>query len=296
MTYSFYPGCALEASGAPYGTSTRAVCDTLGIELVDLPDWNCCGATAYMSVWQDRSLTISSRNLALAEQQGGDLMVVCSGCYCVLSKANECLAESPQLRDTVNEALAAVGLRYNGTVRVRHLVDVLVNDVGLDDLRAATTNLLSGLRAAPYSGCQLSRPFGGFDDPEIPRALDDLVATTGATVVDYPLKARCCGGMLMTTKQQVAEKLAGDLLACALDRGADCIVTACPLCQVNLECYQGQVSAAMGRDLHLPVLTFTQLLGAAYGLPSEKLGLEQMMMPIAGLFQPGARAEAATAA
>jgi len=295
MRYTFYPGCALGASGVPYGKSARAVCDKLGVELADLPDWNCCGATAYMSVWQDRSLTISSRNLALAEQQGGDLVVVCSGCYCVLNKANQYLAESPDLRETVSRALAVVGLAYHGTVKVRHLVDVLVNDVGADRLRAAVTNKLTGLKVAPYSGCQLSRPFGGFDDPEIPRVLDEIVAATGATVVDYPVKARCCGGMLMTTRTEVTETLVGQLLACARDRGADCIVTACPLCQVNLECYQGQVSAALKRDLRMPVLTFTQLLGAAYGLPGDQLGLDQMMVPVAQLFEPRPRAEARAA-
>ncbi|MFQ6131452.1 MAG: CoB--CoM heterodisulfide reductase iron-sulfur subunit B family protein [Armatimonadota bacterium] len=295
MKYTFYPGCAIEASGAPYGKSARAVSDTLGVELIDLDDWNCCGATAYMSVWQDRSLTISSRNLALAEKEGRDVVVICSGCYCVLNKTNHYLAESREMRETVGEALAAVGLEYNGTVKVRHLVDVLANDVGAQALRAAVVNDLSNLKVAAYSGCQLSRPFGGFDDPELPRALDDVVATTGATVVDYPLKARCCAGMLMTTKTEVAETLVGRLLACARDREADCLVTACPLCQVNLECYQDQASAALNRDLHIPVLSFTQLLGAAYGLPAKQLGLDQMVRPVAQLFERRPQAEAVAA-
>ena len=152
-----------------YDVSARAVCEKLGIELEELPDWNCCGSTSYFSIRELESFGISARNLAIAQEMGDmDLVATCSACYTILAKTNRYLAEDKVLRDEINEALALAGRSYEGKVNVRHLLDVMVNDVGYDAIAEKVTRQLDGLKVAPYYGCQLSRPMGTFDDPEFP--------------------------------------------------------------------------------------------------------------------------------
>ncbi|HIE51562.1 MAG TPA: disulfide reductase [Armatimonadetes bacterium] len=279
MTYSFYPGCALEASSVQYNQSTRAVCQALEIELVELEDWNCCGATAYMSVRELRSFALAARNLALAERAGWDLVTVCSACYTVLNKTNRYLAENGNLRNRIGTALAAAGLEYHGTVQVRHLLEVLVNDIGPEAIAERAQGSLQGLKVAPYYGCQITRPYSAFDDPDFPTSLDTLFASLDAEIVPYALKTKCCGGMLMTTNEEIALKLVKNLLQCAAAEGAECLVTTCPLCYVNLDSYQGKISRQFGAPLEIPVLFFTQLLGVALGLPAPQLGLDKSIVP-----------------
>jgi heterodisulfide reductase subunit B len=259
-------------SSQPYDQSTRAVFDRLGLGLHELEDWNCCGATVYMSVKETVSFAISARNLALAEPLGRDIVAPCSACYLVLNKTNRFLRELPELNANVNDALSAAGLKYDGTVRVRHPLEVLVNDVGIDEIARRASRRLDGLRIAEYYGCQIIRPERTFDDQEFPMTMDRLFAALGAQNVYFPMKVRCCGGMLMTTANDVAEKLCGDLIECALFNGADCLVTTCPLCQMNLAGYQGSLSKRFGKDLHIPVLWFTELLGLALGIDAQTLG------------------------
>ena len=200
MEYLYYPGCSLESSGKPYDESLRAVFRALGIGLRELEDWNCCGATMYMSVNEALSLAISARNLALAEQAGfRDLIAPCSACYTVLLKTNRFLRESPELRAKVDQLLGQVGLKYSLGVKVRHPLDVLVNEVGVEAIASAAKRSLEGIAFAPYYGCQIVRPERGFDDAEFPFTMDTLFQRLGARAVYFPLKTRCCGGMLMTT-------------------------------------------------------------------------------------------------
>lgn len=274
MRYLYYPGCSPKTSNKAYDLSARAVGRALGCELVELEDWNCCGATAYMSVRELSAFVIASRNLALAQQQGGGpLITVCSACLTVLNKANRYMAENPGLRKTINEALALVGLEYSNGVWARHFLDVLVNDIGLEAVAARAVNSLDGLQVATYYGCQLSRPYGTFDDREFPTTMDRLFTRLGAKVVPFPLKARCCGGMLMSTNEEIALRLVRDLLACAVGQGAQVVVTTCPLCHINIEAYQDRVNARFGTNYALPVVYFTQLVGVALGLPKKDLGL-----------------------
>jgi heterodisulfide reductase subunit B len=277
-TYTFYPGCALEASAVPYDMSARAVAGALDITLEELEGWNCCGATVYMSIRELRSHVISARNLALAEKLGRDLVTLCNGCFTTLNKTNHYLQEDPELLRKVQRGLAAVGLEYKGTVRVRHFLDVLANDVDPEAIRDKVQRDLSGLKLAPYYGCQIVRPFAEFDDQEIPHTMDDLLRLVGADVVDYPMRVKCCGGMLMTTNDTVGHKLVGDLLSCAVRRGADALVTICPLCQVNLECYQRHVAPRLGASQRIPVVYLTQVLGTALGATPEVLGLDRMLV------------------
>jgi len=276
MAHLFYPGCALEQSGKPYEVSTLAVAKALGIDLPELNDWNCCGATAYMGTHELWALALAGRNLAMAEEQGADeLITVCSGCYVVLNKAAKYMAADPELAAKVNDALAAGGLKYDGGVKVRHLLDVIANDISPEAINARMKTSLSGLKVAPYYGCQIGRPFDDFDDAEYPTTLDGILEAVEAEVVPYPLKSRCCGGMLMSTSQDVAVPLVYNLLECADRAGAQCIAATCPLCIMNLEGYRNQVARKHGKSYdHIPVFAFTQLLGVAFGLSRQETGVD----------------------
>ncbi len=280
MEYTYYPGCSLTRTSKPYDLSTRAVFQALGLGLHDLEDWNCCGATVYMSVKETVSFSISARNLALAEKMKRDVVAPCSACYLVLNKTNRFLRELPELNAKVNDALSAAGLYYGGTVRVRHPLEVLISDLGIEAVAKKARRSLEGLKIAEYYGCQIVRPQRGFDDMEFPQTMDRLFEALGAENVYFPLKVRCCGGMLMTTANEVAMKLCRDLIACAQGNGADCIVTTCPLCQMNLAAYQDRLSAKFGEDLHMPILWFTELLGIALGLDDKTLGLNMHLEAI----------------
>lgn len=272
--YTFFPGCASEGTGLGLGLSAQAVAGPLDIEFIELEDWNCCGSTPYGSLNELESIVVAARNLALAEKSGLDLATPCSSCYVTLSKANIHLQEHPQLMAQVNEALAAAGLEYSGNLRVRHLVDVLVNDVTPEVIASRVQQKLSGLKVAPYYGCQLVRPQYGSDDTESPRSLDRLVESLGAEAVNYPLKARCCGGSLIISEENLALDLVRKLLQNAAESGAQCIVAACPLCQTNLDAYQSKVNKRFKTHYNLPVLFITQLIGLALEIDPMSLGLD----------------------
>lgn len=281
MEYLYYPGCSLECSGRQYDESLRAVCRVVGVQLTELPDWNCCGATMYMSVNEATAMAIAARNLALAEQSGkGDLIAPCSACYTVLLKTNRFLRESPELKTKVDRILAQAGLKYDGTVRVRHPLDVLVNDVGIEVIALWMKRSLEGISFAPYYGCQIVRPERGFDDREFPMAMDRLFERLGARSIYFPMKTRCCGAMLMTTFPDVGLELVKELLGCAAENGGHCILTTCPMCQLNLEAYQDRINKRFGTHYTVPVMYFTQLLGMALGCEDLELGLHRNLIPL----------------
>jgi heterodisulfide reductase subunit B len=228
---------------------------------------------------------MAARNLALAEKTGLDLVTPCSNCFVILHSANTHLKELPRLRQQVNEALAAAGLDYKGGVRVRHLAEVLYSDITPEVIGAKVTRRLKGLKVAPYYGCQLVRP-DGFDDPESPHSLDELVASLGADVVSWELKARCCGSSLIMPEQEVALGLVNKLLRNAQENGAQCLVTPCPLCQINLDAYQSQVNSRFKTNYHLPVLFLTQLIGVALGIKPNVLGLRRNIVSPARVLAP----------
>jgi heterodisulfide reductase subunit B len=271
--YSYFPGCSAESTGLGLGLSAEAVAKPLDMELVEIEDWNCCGSTPYGSLDEEESIVVAARNLALAEKMGFDLVTPCSSCYVTLAKANRHLQEHPKLLKQVNEALAVAGLNYQGGLRVRHLVDVLVNDITPEFIADKVKNRLDGLRVAPYYGCQLVRPQLGLDDTEFPSTLDRLVVCLGAEAVDFPLKARCCGGSLTLSEEQNVLGLMRKLLQSAAENGAQCLVTPCPLCQTNLDAYQSRVNARFKTSYKLPVLFITQLIGLALGIEAKSLGM-----------------------
>jgi len=280
MEFAYYPGCSLEHTASPYDKSIRAVFKALGIGLHEIEDWNCCGATMYMSVKKIVGYAISARNLALAQNMGMQICAPCSSCYTILRKTNRHIAWDPRERAKINEALKAADLSYDTLVEIRHPLDILVNDLGLSAVAAKVSNPLRGLRVAPYYGCQIVRPHGGFDDVDDPVHMDELFQCLGAEVVPYPCKVRCCGGMLMTTQDEIALALNLKLLEAATDNGAQVIATACPLCQMNLEAYQQKINKAFGSSFRMPVVYFSHLVGLALGLEPRELGLDKLMIPL----------------
>jgi heterodisulfide reductase subunit B len=282
VKYAYYPGCSIEKTQRGYDESVRQVFKALGQELVEIDDWNCCGATVYMSVKETVSLAVSARNLALAERMGLDVLAPCSSCFTVLSKTNRILNQIPGMQRDVNEALAEGGLSYSGKTRVRHPLDILMNDLGSETIIKHARQSLGGLKIAPYYGCQIVRPDKGFDDREDPVLLDKMFRACGAEIVYFPMKVRCCGGMLMTTFEETALKLNKELLQCAHENGAEVIVTTCPLCHFNLEAYQGRINDSFGTKIDMPILYFTQLLGIALGLPAKQIGLDSVFVPLGG--------------
>lgn len=284
MTYGYYPGCSLEKNASSYNVSTLAVAKSLGIDLQELEDWNCCGATEYMTINRTASFALIARNLALAEQQlnnGKQMVAPCSMCFLNMSKADHYLVEDSKLADDVNQALAAGNLHYTpGSVTTRHLLEVMIEDIGLEAISAAVKKPLSGLKVAPYYGCLLTRPgyISKFDNYEYPMSLDRLMNSLGATVVDYPMKAHCCGGHMTQISQEVALGLIRQLLQNAAEYDADVIVTLCPMCQLNLDAYQADVNRFFKTKYHIPVLYFTQMMGLAYGLSAGELGIGKEMV------------------
>lgn len=275
MKFAYFPGCSLKGLGRAYEESLLPVMRHLGVELVELSDWNCCGATAFMAIDEAKACVLAARNLALAQQSGlAQLMAPCAACYLVLNKAQHYLQDYPAMKAAVDRALAAIDMHYTGDTPVRHPLDVLLNDVGLKAIKAKVTHPLTGLKVAPYYGCQIVRPYAAFDDQENPVAMDRLLEALGATVVRYPLKTKCCGGSLTGTVPVAGIRMVYILQNEARKRGADCLATACPLCQFNLDAYHAQVRATYGAPV-LPTVYFSQLMGLAFGLPDRDLALHR---------------------
>jgi len=283
MEYAYYPGCSLESTGKPYDLSIREVFKTLGVRLREIEDWNCCGATMYMSVNKVIGYSVSARNLALAQNMGCDICAPCSSCYTILRKTNRHIAWNAHSRKLINEALKAADLKYDKMVEVRHPLDILVNAVGLDRIADEIQFRFEGLRIAPYYGCQIVRPVYQFDDMDDPQTMDRLFGALGASVVPFPDKVRCCGGMLMTTFEEVALNLNNHILQCAEENGAEIIATVCPLCQMNLEAYQPQINRRYKLKHRIPIVYFSQLLGLALGIDPEKLGMNSLLVECADL-------------
>jgi heterodisulfide reductase subunit B len=280
MKYGYFPGCSLERNAAAYHISAMAVAKPLGMDFVEVEDWNCCGATEYVSLNLIASYALIARNLAQAAKDStiGQLVAPCSACYLNLRKCDSYMAKSPALAEKVNTALAAGGLGYKaGTLKVRHLLDVMVNDIGCEALAAKVTKPLKGLRVVPYYGCMIVRPeYGGqasFDNVEQPTTLDKLLAALGAEVVPFTLKAACCGGHMTQISEATGFEMIRCLVKSATDGRADLIATLCPMCQLNLDAFQGPMNKFCKTDYHMPVLYFTQLVGLALGLDAKSLGI-----------------------
>lgn len=271
MRLAYYPGCSLHATAKEYDQSSRETCRELGIELHEIPDWNCCGATSAHSTSYLLSVALPARNLALAGEMGLDIVIPCAACYQRLRFAQKKIESDRAVRENV---IQVTGAPFDKRVEVKSLLEVIA---GLDPeiIRSRIVRPLHGLKAVCYYGCLLVRPPGitGFDDPEDPRTMDHLVSLCGAEAVDWGHKTECCGASMGISNEKVALRLVHNILRDADQAGANCIITACPLCQNNLDSRQAHVNRAFGSKFRIPVLYFTQLMGLALGLPPGRLGL-----------------------
>jgi heterodisulfide reductase subunit B len=281
VKYAYFPGCSLESTARSFDLSTRAVCRALGIALEEIPEWTCCGSTPAHASSDSLSVALPTLNLQKAQAAGLPLMVACASCYARLRIANHRISSDPEDR---RRAERITGRTYDGGVEVRHILDVLVNHLGLDAIRAKVCRPLAGLRVACYYGCLLTRPpeIVAFEDAEHPASMDALAAAAGAEPVEWPFKTECCGAGLSMTNSGVVARLSHKLLCMARAAGADCLAVACPLCHVNLDLRQADAAKAHGAFQPTPVLYVTQLLGLALGLPPENLGLDALTVGFAG--------------
>lgn len=273
MKYLYYPGCSLQGTAQEYDRSTRAMMAALNIELTEIEDWTCCGASAAESVSELLALALPAINLAIAEgmDAGQDILVPCSACYLNLRKVVETVRENEAALARVNEVLAEKELHLKGGAKVRHLLDIMATDIDLEALRQRVQVDLSHLTIAPYYGCQCLRPYPVFDDPEEPRSMEPLIKATGAAVHPWRMGSKCCGASHMNTKMEVALELVHGILKSA--QGADAIVTVCPMCQMNLEAYQDKIVHHYRDVQPVTILYLPQLIGMAFGLPDVQLGL-----------------------
>jgi len=274
MKYLYYPGCSLEGTSLEYNISTRVLMDAMDVQLEEIEDWNCCGATAAESNSHLLSYVLPARNLALAEKMkdSNQILVPCSACYLNLKKVEVAIKKDKDLLKKINKVLAEEDLVLNGDVTVRHLLDVLSNDIDIETIKEVSQNKLSGLTIAPYYGCQCLRPFVVFDDPEDPHSMDKLIQATGAQLFEWDMGGQCCGASNTSTKPEAGMALVGRILKSA--KGADAILTVCPMCQMNLESSQKKISHKEGMDLDIPVLFLPQFLGLAMGKTKEEVRLD----------------------
>lgn len=279
--FAYFPGCSLEKMAVSYHLSALETTKKLGVMLKELDDWNCCGATTYSYIDELLSYTLSARNLAIAEKAGLPVVAPCSACYKNMYFTADHLKKDPDLAEHVNFALEEDDLHFSGNVDVRHLIEIYVNDIGLDEIKSKVTHPLEGVRVAPYYGCQILRPRKDHEDVEQPQFFEELMAAIGAAPVNFPLKMRCCGGSLIISSRTAALSMVRNLLQSAIDAQATVIATSCPMCQVNLEVYQQQVNLEFGTNFSLPVLYFTQLIGLALGIPQKKLGIGKEFVSLA---------------
>lgn len=274
--YAYFPGCSLKGTGRAYEESLLALFRSLDIKLHELDDWNCCGATSYMSVDEESAFALSARNLALAQKSGDhQLMAPCAACYLVLRKTQDYVARYPEIRDHVTAKLKKANLPLADKVVTRHPLEILYTDVGLERIRAKVVRKWTGGPIACYYGCQAVRPYSEVDSAHNPNRMDELLAAAGIPTVDWPLKTKCCGGSLTGTIPTVGVRLNFILIKEALRKGAKAIVTLCPLCQFNLDAYQSQMRTETDEKLDFPIFFFTQLLAWALGADAEALGIRR---------------------
>lgn len=277
LRYSYYPGCSLHASAGEYDLSTRELFAALGITLTEIPDWFCCGATPAHNVDELLSLSLCAKNLELAEQVEGDVAVACAACFSRLKFTQHVLEENETKRRQVEQAIAAP-VRLDGTVK--HLLEILARDLGLETLSAAVKKPLAGLKVACYYGCLLTRPndVPNLDCVEAPTIMEEVAEAVGAESVAWTHRLECCGANFTLSRPGVVLQLSNAILDSAKAAGADCIMVGCPLCHGNLDIRQKEIEGVYSTRYGLPVFYLTQLVGLALGLSADKLGLDALIV------------------
>ena len=277
MKYAYYPGCSAESTARDLHSSSMAVARALYIKFIEPEGWSCCGSTPAHQTDRVLASSLAAVNLVSAKKMDLDLVVNCAECFSRLKAANHEIQNNPGMREKIAET---IGTEYDGSVKVRHFIEVLLKDIGIAKLKDRITHSLNGLKVASYYGCLLVRPpeVTNFDDQENPVSMDRLVSALGGKSLDWPHKVECCGGSLALTRTDVVLDLTDSIIGMARDAGADCIAVACPMCQINLDMRQGDINREKNRDYNMPIIYITQLLGLCLGISPQELGLEKLMV------------------
>jgi len=284
MKYAYYPGCSAHSTARDMHESSIAVAAALGIELAEIRGWTCCGASAAHQTDRALAASLAAANLVLAKEMGLDMVVNCAACYNRSKTANYEVSHSTSMREAVGQQL---GQPYDGSVAVRHFVEVLLKDIGVAKLRKSFKQSLNGLKVACYYGCYLVRPpeVTLFDDPENPTILESLVEAMGGESLDWPGKVDCCGGGLNLTRTEITVQRSGAIIEMAQSAGADCIAVACPMCQISLDLRQKDIEKATGKRYDMPVVYITQLVGLCLGISPKELGFNRLMVTPAAVIK-----------
>ncbi len=276
MKYAYYPGCSLHATAIDYNESTLAVAEALGIELVEVPDWSCCGSTPAHCTDELLATALPVKNMLLAKTVAEEILVCCSACFSRFKFAQKHIEEKDNLRAQLAEMMPVEEIQ---NIKVRHLIDVLHQDVGVEKIAEAKKSNLD-LKVACYYGCLLTRPpkVTNLDDTEDPHFMDDLLTAAGMETVNWPFKTECCGATFSLTRTEIVLRLSAEILQMAKEAGADCISVACPLCHANLDMRQSDIEKKLGLKYDIPIFYFTQLLGMSFGLEQSKLGIGRSLV------------------
>jgi len=276
MKYAYYPGCSLHATAVDYNESTLAVAEALDIELAEVPNWSCCGSTPAHCTDELLAAALPAKNMIAAKTVANEMLVCCSACFSRFKFAQKHIEEKENLRAELAEIMPVEQIR---NMRVRHLIDILAHDVGLEKV-AENKRCDLGLKVACYYGCLLTRPpkVTNLDDTEDPHFMDDLLRAAGMETVDWPYKTECCGATFSLTRTEIVLRLSADILQMAKEAEVDCISVACPLCHANLDMRQQDIEKKLGVKYEIPIFYFTQLLGLAFGLERSKLGIGRSLV------------------
>jgi heterodisulfide reductase subunit B len=284
LKYLMFLGCAIPYRVAAFEISARRILAKLGVELVEMPEFNCCGLPLD-PVSHEMMLILAAKNLALAEQKGLDIITLCPGCAGTLKKVNKMLKEDADLREEINRHLKGADLQFRGTQNAKHLMQVLVEDVGLETIKNSVVKPLTMLKVAEHNGCHILRPkeFIGFDDPENPKTLRTLIETTGATVLDYMDQTECCGAPSVGVSDKVALQLARDKLTHVKAVDAEAMITICPFCHIMYDTNELRIEKMFNETYGIPVLHYPQLLGLAMGMKPEELAFSELRVDVSKL-------------
>jgi heterodisulfide reductase subunit B len=279
--YSYYPGCSSQkgASGSNMMKSVQTMCEELDVKLNEIPDWNCCSASiGYGSGGELPRLVMSARNIALSEEHNPDqdIVATCAACWLSTREASERFHDDENMFKEANEALAEAGMKLTNKTPIRHMAEVLIEDIGYEEISKGVKKPLEGVKIAGYVGCQTNRPFGiDGESYENPMYLDGLVdALGGDSIPTYEKKVQCCGGALAFSEPEKSQEMIKGIIEAAYDNDADMIATPCPLCQANVEIYQDQINARYGTKFDMPVVYYSQLISVAYGRNASDSALD----------------------
>jgi len=275
--YLLFLGCVIPYRLSSYEISARKVLAKLGVEIVEMPEYNCCGYPMDV-INHELMLTLAARNLCIAEQAGLPILALCNGCFCSLNETNKILKEDKKLREKINGYLKEIGMEFKGTTEVKHLIYVLSEDVGYEKIKNAVTKPLTGIRVAQHSGCHVLRPrkYVGRDDPENPTTLKELIRLTGVECLDYMDETACCGNPIIGVNEDVPFQMAKEKLEHVRAVGAQALITVCPFCHIMFDLNQPRIERAFNEKFNLPVLHYPQLLGLAMGFSPEELAINEL--------------------